>query len=280
MSRFSVAIVNYGRNPHARCFEDFASAMRDALILAGHDVVPHNDAKPGRLVVFGGNNLLDPEGKMPKDLIVYNSEQVSAKQQWNLMENLVAYRKHVVWDYAQTNVDWLKKNGVTQAMLCGVGYVPSMEKIKKVAEEDIDVLFYGSINAPRRKILDALHAAGLKVHALPVGTYGEERDSWIARSKVILNLHFYENPVFEIFRCSHLLANKKAVLTEDGGIDKSLEDFAKKACVYSTRDEIVDEALALCDDTVYRKEVEEKGYQEFKKIDLVENVRLAVAAST
>lgn len=278
MGRYSVAIVNYGKNPHSACFEDFARAMKDALVILGHEVVPHSDAKPGRLIIFGGNNVTDPNNNMPADAIIYNSEQVSAKQQWNLMENLPKYRKRVVWDYAQTNVTWLRSNGVDRAVLCPVGYVSSMTKIAPSDKQDVDVLFYGSVNGPRREILEKLMAAKLKVKHL-FGIYGEERDQWIAHSKVVLNLHFYENPIFEIFRCSHLFANKKAVVTEDGGIDVTLESFAKDACIYATRDKIVEECLALCDDAQHRREVEENGFQKFVKVNLLDSVHKALAAS-
>ena len=39
---------------------------------------------------------------------------------------------------------------------------------------------------------------------------------WIARSKIVLNLHQYDAQVFEIVRVSYLLANRRAVVSERG----------------------------------------------------------------
>ena len=216
---------------------------------------------------------------MPLDAIVYNSEQVSAaRTPEQFIQNFHQYRKHVVWDYSETNIRALRDLGIERPVHCPVGYISSMTKIMFSDTEDIDVLFYGSINSARREILDALDAAGLRVVRL-FGVYGAERDQVIARAKVVLNLHFYDRPVFEIFRVSHLLANKKCVVSEDGGQDVELEAFAARAVVLEPRVRIVERCRELVADSVARKEIALRGFEEFRKIDLVECVRLALEAS-
>ena len=44
--------------------------------------------------------------------------------------------------------------------------------------------------------------------------YGDALDAELARAKVVLNMHFYEDSIHEIVRTSYLLANRKAVVTE------------------------------------------------------------------
>ena len=48
------------------------------------------------------------------------------------------------------------------------------------------------------------------------GDYGEVRDRWIARSRVVLNIHFYDIKVAEQVRLSYLLNN--GVLRVVGGV--------------------------------------------------------------
>lgn len=278
--RFSVGIVGHGRNPHAACFEDVAQALADALRALGHDVVPPHDAVPGRLVMFGANNLVDPHGKLPSDAIVYNSEQVAAAGEGasHLMQNRDQFRRHVVWDYSRANIARLLALGMERVVHCPVGYVPSMTKIAPAATEDVDVLFYGSVNPRRARVLDALDAAGLKVVRL-FGVYGAERDAWIARAKVVLNLHFYDRPVFEIFRVSHLLANKKCVVSEDGGQDEELERMAGAMTFLTPRDEIVEVCRSCVADADERAFAAALGFSVFKKVNFVESVRRAVEES-
>ena len=274
--KFCVAIGGLGRIPAAKGIEDFVYAMVDALRRLGHEVGPKSDG--GRLILFNAS-AVNP-CLIPDDAILYNSEQVSAEQKWNLIPHIEVARERVVWDYCDTNVSWLKAHGVARAVLCPVGYAPSMERIRRVGEggEGIDVLFYGALNDRRKAILDELDAAGLRVTRL-LGVFGEERDKVIARAKVVLNLHFYDRPVFEIFRVSHLLANRKCVLSEGGGQDVALEDFARCSTRYTAREDIVEQCRQLVMLPALRHTVAVRGYAAFRALDLVENVRTSLDAS-
>ncbi len=279
MSRFTLGIVGRERNPHAECFVDFAKALRDALRALGHEVVP--ETNPGRYIMFGANNLVDSENKIPRDSIIYNAEQLAAISDPRFfLQNWVQYRQMIVWDYSRANVEVLRRLGIERAVHCPVGYISSMECIQSLPEEeqDIDVLFYGSVAGPRREILDALDATGLRVERL-FGVYGAERDKFIARAKVVLNLRFYPRGIFEIFRVSHLLANKKCVLTEAGGCDTELEALADRTCAYVERANIVEMCKKLVAAPNARQEIAETGYAEFKKLNFIETVRQALEES-
>jgi len=280
MSRFTIGIVNYGRDPHVRCFEDFARALSSALKALGHEVIPPTDPKPGRLIIFGGNNLIDEHGQMPKDSIIYNTEQLAAVADPSyFLRNFRQYRDFMIWDYSKSNISALHKLGLKNTIFCPVGYISSMTQIKPAADQDIDVLHYGSVGkSPRKEILDALDKTDLKVVRL-FNVYGEERDAVIARSKIVLNLHYYPGGIFEIFRVSHLLANRKCVVSEDGGSDLLLESLAKCTTAYVSRDKIIDTCRELIADTSKRKGLEEKGFSEFSQIDFVKIVKEALEVS-
>lgn len=280
MSRFLIGIVGYGVNQHVRCFEDFARALAAALRELGHEVeYASPGAKPGRLIMFGANNLFDGDNTIPADAIVFNSEQLAAvADPAFFLQNYLQYRQMTVWDYAACNVASLKKLGIERAVLCPVGYVPSMTNIEPSPVEDIDILFYGSVAGPRREILDALDDAGLSVVRM-FGVYGAERDAAIARAKVVLNLHFYPNGVFEIFRCSHLFANRKCVITEAGGCDSELETLAKATTAYTPRVQIVERCRELVANGKERHAIAESAFATFKQISLIENVRRALEQS-
>jgi hypothetical protein len=65
------------------------------------------------------------------------------------------FRRHAVWDYSARNVKRWARLGVRDVRHLPVGYVPQLSRIPR-DEENIDVLFYGSVNERRQEILTAL----------------------------------------------------------------------------------------------------------------------------
>ncbi len=277
MSRFSVGIMKRDTYVHAACFEEAAHAVSAALRALGHELADFD--KPGRLIMFGVNNSIPVDGAIPDDAIVYNTEQLAAfDNPTKLMLNFERWKHHVIWDYSQTNVEALRALGATRVVHCPLGYMPSMQNIDPVKDEDIDVLFYGAVNPRRAEILEALEATDLNVKRL-YGVYGKDRDDMIARSKIVLNLRFYEKGIFEIFRCSHLFANRKCVVSEEGHQDPELEAFAQRATAYVSRDKIVDRCLTLVSRHELRDVQAARGFLEFSETSMVDNVRKALEAS-
>jgi len=268
--RFSVAIAGHEQNEATRAFEDLAEAIVSALRLLGHEVGSPRDPLPGRLIVLGAHLL--PSGgaaaRVPADAIVFNTEQVTSVGAPHLM------RSRVVWDYSGTNIEALGALGVPRLVHCPIGYVPSMTRIQPEEREPIDCLFYGAMNERRRQVLDEVAAAGVGLAA--VRAYGAPRDRLIAQSKVVLNLHYYQSPIFEVVRCSHLFANRRCVLTEAGGVDEELEELAGRAAVVSPRQDIAQACLALRASEKERRAAAERGFEEFRTIDFVRSVERAL----
>jgi hypothetical protein len=283
VSRFLIGIVKMGSNVHSQCFLDVAKALASALRALGHEVEYATEEaqrlRPGRLILFGANNIQDVDGSFPKDAIIFNTEQVaSIADPRYFMQNFDGFTSHVVWDYSRANQKVLKEHGMQHVVHCPIGYIGTMTSIFNVQNPDIDVLYYGSVNARRRKILDELDRTGMRIERL-FGIYGDERDAVIARSKVIVNLHYYDHAVFEIFRVSHLLANRKCVVTEGGLRDTELEDFARKATCYVPYDDVVANCKWLVENEPDRKAIEDAGFREFKKIDFIKSVKNALEQS-
>jgi len=57
----------------------------------------------------------------------------------------------------------------------------------------VDVLFFGGLNPQREAIIADVNATGVSVHVLAGGTmkFGEDLDKVLARTKIVLNLHYY-----------------------------------------------------------------------------------------
>jgi hypothetical protein len=246
--------------PHMRAFDEMSLSLASAFRSLGHEAVEEKGTIPGvadHVIVLGAHRL--PGTELSDRCIIYNAEQISEKMEGSHYLRLL--RTHVVWDYSNLNLERLRRLGCTRLALCRPGYVPELSRIEP-REKDIDVLHYGSLNPRRKETLDALTAAGLEVKHL-FGVYGAERDAWIARSKVVLNLHYYDPAIFEIFRVSYLLMNRACVLTETGGVDLELEDFASMTCWRAPREHLVKACKALVEDGARREEMAKNGFEMF-----------------
>jgi hypothetical protein len=218
--------------------------LHHALLALGHDAVLTTELSlPGRRHIVLGSNLLPGLGVRPAPgSILYNLEQVQAGSSWMRPQLLELFRQFPVWDYSARNVDRWVELGVPRPRCVPIGTVPEMTRIPARADE-IDVLFYGSINERRKNIIDALRARGLRVEAV-FGVYGAPRDHLISVSRLILNLHYYEAKVFEIVRVSYLLANRRAVVSERGADPQEEAEF-ESGVAFAAYAELVDRCVDL-----------------------------------
>jgi hypothetical protein len=87
------------------------------------------------------------------------------------------------------------------------------------APQGPDVLFVGSMNARRLRVLRALAAEGLRVHAPNTPTFGHALAALEQSARLVLNVHYYEPGVFESFRVVPAVHRGATVLSEtsEGG---------------------------------------------------------------
>lgn len=216
---------------HAHAFDDLAGALRWAAVSNGVDAILSERPVRGLRSVILGWHLLDQVAWHPEpDAVLFNLEQVDRHSPWLGPRSLALLRTHEVWDYSERNADALDHLGLRRPILVPIGWSPTLVSDALACargplllpgngvdlhEQTIDVLFYGSVNARRRVILDELRARGLRVH-VGFNVYGAERDRLIARSRCVVNLHFYDAAIFEAVRVSYLVANDVPVISEFG----------------------------------------------------------------
>lgn len=258
--KIAVLILRPQDYVHSEAFREVGETIHHALLEIGYDSLLTSQINiPDRQYIILGSNLLPFYNvKIPLNSIIYNLEQVSLESPWFQPALLDTLRQYSVWDYSQSNIEQLASLGITSVQYVPIGYVPQLSRIPK-AEEDIDVLFYGSINERRLSILQELKTHGVKVHAL-FGAYGAERDAIIARSKIVLNIHFYEAKVFEIVRVSYLLANKRFVISERG-INTTEETAFASGVVFVDYDNLVKTCLDFLSRPEDRIGIAETGFQ-------------------
>ena len=211
--RFAVVTPDPAQWFHVRAFDEAVDAIQAGL----GDLGLSCERSVGRFlegctnIVFGAH-LLPPGSALPADAVVYNLEQIVEGAIWVTPGYLERLRRHRVWDYSAQNVAALAAMGVREPLHVPLGHAAALERIAPTAE-DIDVLFYGAYNERRLALLERLSRAGWKV-VRSNGVYGAERDAVVARSRIVLNVHFYEQSRLEVPRCFYLMANGRFVLSE------------------------------------------------------------------
>lgn len=277
MTHFSIWIVSPAGYQHSRCFEEVALTLRAAFAALGFDapIVTNPGEIRDRAIVLGAN-LLSSAQALPPGLILYNLEQIQRDSPWLTPGYLELLRRYPVWDYSAHNIERLKDYGIEGAALCGIGYMPALTRIP-AAMEDVDVVFVGSLNDRRRHVLDALAREGKSVRA-GFNLYGEERDTLIARAKLVLNLHFYESQVFEIVRVSYLLANRKCVVSETGH-DSTLEGPLRDGVAFAPYDDLAETCLRLLDQPQERARLAARGFSDFSTLSQVPMLERALASA-
>ncbi|MEA2085114.1 MAG: TylF/MycF/NovP-related O-methyltransferase [Thermodesulfobacteriota bacterium] len=264
-SGYCVWIVSPPDYDHSPTFCEVARGLRSGFAGLGIDAPIVTDVKDisGMAIVLGGNLiprlfLLD----IPEEIILFNLEQIQPDSPWMSQSYMNLLTSYPVWDYSPVNVEALKKIGVTDVTLCPIGYEKELTSISR-AEEDIDVLFYGSVNDRRSKILRELKDRGVNVVDL-FGIYGEERDAYIARAKIVLNVHYYESRVFEIVRVSYLLSNKKFVISESSMEPEAEKDFLD-GIIFCPYEELVEQCLKYLQDKDSRRKIADRGFDLFSR---------------
>ena len=116
---------------------------------------------------------------VPEGTVVLNTEQLTGVGE-NWREQLTGWFQSglEVWDYSPANIEVIKALGVENVRYLPIGYQKELQRIDITVEQDIDVLFYGSLNERRREIFNQIEAKGLNLKVL-MGVYGKDRDQWI-----------------------------------------------------------------------------------------------------
>lgn len=147
--------------------------------------------------------------------IIYQLEQ-SASSRWFSEKYLSDIENSfAVLDYSLQNLEFLEGKGIAYPHVYYLPIGASPTYGNAIAPgKDIDVLFYGDYKScPRRQRL--LEWAETRFKVVRADTiFGEEMKTLIARSKLVLNLHYYEGAQLEMPRIQESLSLGTAVVSE------------------------------------------------------------------
>ncbi len=132
-------------------------------------------------------------------------------------EYLESLRNVPVIDYDAGNVAAYSRdsNGVP---LISFGYAPYLGSMAQEAapldKRPIDLLFFGSMNPRRKRIIERIERTGRTVAAFDGPVYGPERDAVIVQARAVLNCHYYDSARFEQVRAFQVLSLGTPMVSE------------------------------------------------------------------
>lgn len=186
-----------------------------------------------------------------KKIVIYQLEQLyDNKSQWyNINSDMPEVVKRTIkiqsslkecdeiWDYDVDNIKFLKSEGFKNILHVPLFYSEDLKRINDVKETTFDLLFFGSINERRAHYLRILNnffkiciisteSDCNKYKNEPFGNkmikskYDDDLFDIIFKSKIIINLHYYDSCIQEQVRMFDLLINDKLIISE-----KSLRNY-------------------------------------------------------
>ena len=201
----------------------------------------------------------------PKETIIFNTEQLEGlselsdhRKYWS--ERISEFGKRFeMWDYSRRNIETLNKMGVNNIKLVEIGFQKELATINHSMKKDVDVLFYGIINERRKKILDDLEKKDIKVKVLD-SVWGKERDMWISRSRIVLNMHYYDAKIFEVARCFYLMTNSVAIVSEVSD-DTYIDSKYRDGIIGVTYEKLVNKCYEILKDEEELKMLREQAFR-------------------
>ncbi|PFV75267.1 DNA-binding protein [Bacillus sp. AFS059628] len=218
-------------------------------------------------IVFGAHTYAHNPNLLPKNAIIYNLEQLYEGSPYAHPLYLMLLKDKEVWDYSKQNIEWLKQKGVGKEIKhVEMNYAPTL-KIKKDAFdeeliEDIDILFIGALNPRRQAIFNQLKAVAPHLNIVfKNNAWGIVKNELIARSKIILNIHFYLSGILETPRVSYAVANKKFIISENSNPEDEIE---WPGIVFTPYEKIIENVMTYIELPEERMKLAEEAYNHFE----------------
>lgn len=224
-------------------------------------------------IVFGAIAAINMGNTFPAGTILYNMEQYAGFESKSPESFAAIADRYQIFDYSQANVDWwLQFNPRFQPYYARVSYAPCLTRIKPREDEDIDLLFIGALYPGRAEnLFNCGKVVSAHAHSVVSLTHiwGQQRDEFISRAKVMLNLNNQsaDSKVFEIVRVSYYLANGKAVVCESRP-DYEIESDMQAVLRFGDSQRLPELCAELVQDPELRQRYAQECFEVFAQRDV------------
>lgn len=153
----------------------------------------------------------------PKNYIIYQLEQKEQSNWINKKYELSLLFSKKCWDYSVVNINsfnkLIQKKMILFRLPC-IDYNLIDNKIESYIS-DFDILFYGTMNNTRKKILELLMIKLDKKYRFKIinNIFERELFDYIKKCKIVLNIAYYNNALLECYRINEVQSCKKLVIS-------------------------------------------------------------------
>lgn len=160
-----------------------------------------NTDDPDLHILYNAVNL----PAFPKNYIVYQTE-ISGSHFFNDRYLAIIKNALAVWEYSESNTLSYKHIN-TSIVTPGINLQPIQQK-------DISLLFYGWIEGSLRRL--SIINKIKKYHDIMVVTNTTGVSMWniLNRTKIVINIHYYDNSPLELFRINEAISHNCMVISE------------------------------------------------------------------
>ncbi len=273
--KYSIIIIEPKRFKHAGVFYEVAELIHFGFKKLNYDciITNHFNISDRKQIVLGANLLKPTNIFLKEDSIIVNLERAVHDEQFSEYYCHLL-RKYEVWDFSWLNIERINRRYNLKINKClQLGYTEELNRInlKNFKDRDIDILFCGSLSNRRKAILDEMFNLNLKIVHL-FGVYGNVRDDYISRSKLLLNLHYHEFGSLEQVRIFYYLNNQCAVLSEKSDDNDENKDFENMIFLSDYKD-ISKKAFELIENNNEIQLKSLQGFKNFKERKIENNLR-------
>lgn len=182
-------------------------------------------------------------GKYPKNYVNLQFEQMTDKNSfWIKNQSFLNKLKNskYIFDYSSLNLKIIKNYSYIQNNNCKLIELGTVNKYKKAESyNNNNVVFYGSMNERRYKILNTIkielskHNINLIIVSYNMGLYGEKLREFLRNNaRLVINIHFYTNPIIEQVRIYECLSLNIPVISEKGINYNEITNFLKDNVIF------------------------------------------------
>lgn len=211
--KFNITLIQPFGYTHSLALLEAAEFFEHQIRSLGFEVsLKKNRFEQNAVNIILGAHLITDGNNLPKNTIIFNSEQTSEKNDW--FKNKIyldILKNNYTWEYSKSNQEKINN---TNSSIIYFGYESQLKRLKTSHQKEYDLLFYGSMNPEKEKTLKKLSDRGLKVKNI-FNLYSAERDNHLEKTRAVLNLHHYKTAVFQQIRAFYPLINEVPVFSED-----------------------------------------------------------------
>lgn len=274
-------------NPHAPrpfVFTEVALCLRDMLRAAGFDaehLVNQFDPEGLAIVFVPTDGWREAVARLdPARAVLFNMEQLGSASPWVGRGHVAALAGFTLADYHAANVELLRAAHGPALRVHEVPVVPSSSVVfarePAVLAPSVDVLFYGTLNARRERVLDALRAAGLTLEVV-TGAYAWELTPAIQRARLVLHVHYYETRLFPVARMLQPIASAVPIVCE-ASLCSPRNDWSASGIVFAEYDQLAATCCEMLAQPQRQLESARRNLAHARRVDTATPLRALLAS--